>query len=410
MQGKKPPYLRIRSAADGAKRYSWEPNPALARAGWPTVPLGLNDEAAAVETAERINELVAEWRAGRLTQIPPLVLGMKRLADPIHARRRLARPPAVPGTVGWIVERYLESDEYAELRPHSRRSYRPYMDTIRRLFGDQPPAAVSARVVKELYKSMRVRTPVHAAKMIRHGRLLWKWAKSEGMVAANPWLDVQVKTPKPKVPDLWTPQAVRVFVETADEMGWRSLGTAVWLNEWLGQRKGDVLEWRRPGPGAPLRVTQQKTGAVVVLPVSVVPKLAARIEADRAWWAGRGISPTHLIVDEVTGQPYTDSVFRNRFEAVRAKASAPDKLPMIADLDFMHLRHTAVTRLSEAGCSIRQIAAITGHTMGSVLSILERYSIHTAKLAEGALLKRLAAEAGEAADGQDGGEGEENGW
>ena len=52
-----------------------------------------------------------------------------------------------------------------------------------------------------------------------------------------------------------------------------------------------------------------------------------------------------------------------------------------ADLQFMHLRHTAVTELAIAGCTTLEIAGITGHTIQSVNQILERYLVRTSDLA-----------------------------
>ncbi|HUS54536.1 MAG TPA: hypothetical protein VMY41_11100, partial [Thermohalobaculum sp.] len=46
----------------------------------------------------------------------------------------------------------------------------------------------------------------------------------------------------------------------------------------------------------------------------------------------------------------------------------------------------AVTLMNEAGVSIQQVAAITGHTMQSATRILERYGAHTRRLAEAAIL------------------------
>jgi len=56
-----------------------------------------------------------------------------------------------------------------------------------------------------------------------------------------------------------------------------------------------------------------------------------------------------------------------------------------------------VTRLHEAHVDEQGIAGITGHTPGSVRAILDRhYIVRTAKAAEGAFRKRLAAEGGDA--------------
>lgn len=59
----------------------------------------------------------------------------------------------------------------------------------------------------------------------------------------------------------------------------------------------------------------------------------------------------------------------------------------IQALTFNDLRGTAVTRLSEAGCTPQEIKPITGHSMESIHRILERYCARTDALAGAAILK-----------------------
>jgi hypothetical protein len=51
---------------------------------------------------------------------------------------------------------------------------------------------------------------------------------------------------------------------------------------------------------------------------------------------------------------------------------------MLERLTFMRLRHTAVMILFRAGATIPEIAAITGHTIGSVNRIIDRYGLRDA--------------------------------
>jgi integrase len=55
------------------------------------------------------------------------------------------------------------------------------------------------------------------------------------------------------------------------------------------------------------------------------------------------------------------------------------------ELHFHDLRGTAVTLLSEAGCTPQQVATITGHSLRTVHRILERYLARTRGLAEQAI-------------------------
>jgi hypothetical protein len=56
-------------------------------------------------------------------------------------------------------------------------------------------------------------------------------------------------------------------------------------------------------------------------------------------------------------------------------------------LHFNDLRGTAVTLLAEAGCTIPEIVSITGHTLKSATTILEKYMARTRTLSDAAILK-----------------------
>ncbi len=79
--------------------------------------------------------------------------------------------------------------------------------------------------------------------------------------------------------------------------------------------------------------------------------------------------------------PWTSDGFRASFRKACARAG-------IAGLTFHDLRGTAVTRLALAGCSESEIAAITGHALTDVRSILDRhYLSRDVALAEAAIHK-----------------------
>lgn len=59
------------------------------------------------------------------------------------------------------------------------------------------------------------------------------------------------------------------------------------------------------------------------------------------------------------GEPFTESGFRARFFKVIRQLVAEGKVQ--PGLTFHGLRHTAATKLADAGCDTRDIMAITGH-------------------------------------------------
>ncbi len=98
--------------------------------------------------------------------------------------------------------------------------------------------------------------------------------------------------------------------------------------------------------GAAVRLRQRKTGRLIAVPA--IAELRQTLDA-----APR--TAATMVVSETTGRPYTEDNFTHLFRGVADAAGLPDAL------QFRDLRRTAVVFLAEAGCSVPEIAAITGH-------------------------------------------------
>ena len=90
------------------------------------------------------------------------------------------------------------------------------------------------------------------------------------------------------------------------------------------------------------------------------------------------VSP--VILTNARGLPWGENTFRKAWALATGKAG-------IEGLTFHDLRGTAVTRLSEAGCTPQEVATITGHSLGEVQTIIDRYLKRTDKLAVAAIAK-----------------------
>ncbi|QNT71420.1 tyrosine-type recombinase/integrase [Defluviicoccus vanus] len=87
---------------------------------------------------------------------------------------------------------------------------------------------------------------------------------------------------------------------------------------------------------------------------------------------------THIVVLEKTKQPYKAFYFRHAFRRAANKAG-------LKDLQFLDFRCSAVVRLAEAGCTIPQIAAITGHQLERTKAVLETYLPRNSEMAKAAI-------------------------
>lgn len=290
---------------------------------------------------------------------------------------------------------------------------------------DEPPLEyIAPQDLKALWEALFEKTPTKANAVLGMVRILLNFGRQTGRyhgyfakdekgrlvrdgsghpirITDNPaqQLGLQGVRPERTEDDLWTPEEVAIFAAVAEHEGWPSVGLAVEINAWAGQRQGDILAL----PHARYRhgrldVNQSKTKASVFLPVDMVGSLRVALEANRvrkslpAADGGATVTATSLLVCESTGRQWKADHFRHVFADIRAAATA--WCPSLERKTFLTLRHTAVVRLAEAGCEVPEIAAISGHTLTSVTQILERYHVRTRVAAESAFRKRLLAENG----------------
>src|SRR5262249_8965815 len=121
-------------------------------------------------------------------------------------------------------------------------------------------------------------------------------------------------------------------------------------------RRGDVIRMGRQHiRDGVLTITQQKTGVPVVVPVH--PELRAAIDASA------GTNLTFLVTER--GRPFPGHSFTAWFRKHCDDAGLPKRCVVHG------LRKAAARRLAEAGCTVHEIAAITGHT---TLKEVERYT------------------------------------
>jgi len=86
------------------------------------------------------------------------------------------------------------------------------------------------------------------------------------------------------------------------------------------------------------------------------------------------------VISEKTGKPYMRHNFSHLFRAIAQKAE------LRGELQFRDLRRTAAVRLGEAGCDLKDIAHITGHSYDRV-KIFETYLPRTRAVAKEAIVR-----------------------
>jgi integrase len=222
------------------------------------------------------------------------------------------------------------------------------------------------------------------------GRLHGWLPKINGQIANNPASRLDLPGAPVRI-RVGTDAEIRSIVEASDRVtiagvALSAIGDGTLTGLFSGQRKKDVLEFI-PGElsNSRIELVQSKTKARVSIPMA--PRLVERIAAGRARRAKAGyrVVSQNIVINERTGLPYHGGTFAEHFQIVRDEAVKT--CPSVADFTFPDLRDTAVTWYARAGCTVPQIASITGHSLASIYAILKHYLALDAEMADEAVRK-----------------------
>jgi integrase len=181
-----------------------------------------------------------------------------------------------------------------------------------------------------------------------------QWCQSRKLVRTDPTLGIRIKTPKSDGHHTWSEDEIAAF--EAHHLIGSKARLALALGLFTAQRRGDVIRMGRQHiRNGELTVRQSKTNALLLIPV--LPELQQIIDA----------TPTgHLtLLVTKTGKSYGANDFSEQFRRWCDDAALPP------ECSFHGLRKAALTRLADAGKTVHQIAAVSGHKS---LKEIERYT------------------------------------
>jgi integrase len=224
------------------------------------------------------------------------------------------------------------------------------LERFRAEHGDKRIALLQRQHIITLLRSKKRFAARHWLMAIR---ALMKYAVEIGLREANPATGVKLPNLKTDGYHSWTEAEIAQF-EVHHRPGTRArLALALLL--YTGQRRGDVIGMGRQHirDGA-IHVRQQKTGIELAIPIhATLQAIIAETPAD------------HLtLLTTQTGKPFSAAGFGNWFR-VRCNEAG------LAHCSAHGLRKAVARRLAEAGCTMHEIAAITGHAS---LSEIQRYT------------------------------------
>lgn len=347
-----PAGLRERRRSDGTTRIWWEPSAAARELGFAAVEL---DESRLTWSRRQAEKLNAEL-------------------DRAQRKGRRDTPRGSSRTVEALIEDLRRSVAWTDdITEKTRQSYNALFRQIIEKWGDHQVRDFTKPVMHTWYQTLYRNKGEHMSvallramsRIMSHAEMIgWR---PEG---SNPCFRLKMKTPKGRSRAATWPE-VDALVAAADRIGQASIGTAIMLSLFQGQRETDIYMatcgafqdritradgQRRARVQWTFTRSKRRNAGAMWLHDEVAPRIRALITD----------APTdrRLLRDEKTGADYDEELFIRRWVAVRDAAVQADragKLGALASLQFRDLRRTFGI-LSRSGGSTKDD---TGDVLGN---------------------------------------------
>ena len=278
------------------------------------------------------------------------------------------------GTLLHMAELYFQDRRFTRLSDRTKKDYKYTIDRINNklLYVEQKKPLGTLQVekidrpfVKKLYENLLEKGAIRSASLILNAfsQLLITAIDYGYYKGENPCKHLVIEKNQPRQ-QVWNKNEVELFCRVAKQQGYSGLALAVIIAYNTAQRLTDIekLKWDDFDDNLTLwRLKQSKTGAYIELPIYKMTQLQTALKKEK--------KINEYVCNSIDGKPY----FKRELVAEQCK-----KIIEIAgirkELLFRDLRRTAILKLDEAGCSLSEIASISGHSRRSILSIIETYA------------------------------------
>ena len=299
-----------------------------------------------------------------------------------NTRSPAPRKKTAKGSWDWVIDRFRESPTYQSIseKDNTLKGCERDLKLISELFGPEQAKDLSPLILRETMASLTRKSdgepaPNQANKMKSRLSQLAREAIVQGVLSTDPTASVDNLRYQKQEYQPWPEWALDRFfgAEANNYVPSLELRFVVALGLYTGQREGDCLslaiEHRKPGH---FSAVQEKTGKRVwIHERQVLFDWFERIGAPQ-------VGPKeYVFARNQKGEPWTGDGFRTSFYKAR-------KILGLLSYQFHGLRKNAVIELLQAGCSVPEVASVTGQTMQMVE--------HYAKTMDQERLSRIASE------------------
>jgi integrase len=273
-------------------------------------------------------------------------------------------------TVGWLAERYRESQAWGQLSSATRRQREYILIAVCATAGNDPASWIDRTAIE---KGIARRTPNTARHFLQTMRGMFQWAVKAQHADDDPTRDIKAKRPATDGHHTWTESECATF-----EARW-SLGTrervAFDVLLYTGLRRGDAVRLGRPHvKNGTATIRTEKTGETVTIPI--LPPLQASIDAGP-------VGELTYIAGE-SGRPMKKESFGNWFREACRKAGIPGSAH--------GLRKCGATRAANNGATDAQLESLFGWKRGSKEAAVYTRNADRVRLARQAATTLLKAQ------------------
>lgn len=255
----------------------------------------------------------------------------------------------VRGTFGALVNEYLHSPEFKNLKPRTQAEYQRISLALADAHGQKAVKGMERKHVRQI-RDAKADTPGAANTIVRMLKILLNFAVDDGLLTFSPaakmkelrvgeWRDGS-DAECAKFEKHWAPGTMQ--------------RRAYALALYTGQRLSDVVRMTRSHrENGLIRVVTQKTREELWIPEH--SKLTIELSSGV-------VGITHLLTTPTQGKPFDPVYFGAWFADAIEKAGLPE------DCVLHGLRKCAARTLADLGCTTEQIKAIIGHRTDRMVS------------------------------------------